>query len=80
MTRFNCNFMRTAIVIAGGLLLLAILLLSPVLLMAKPLPDPLVWLVYPGFAALVSSPLVMLFTALITLAPSVNSQLQNCQH
>ena len=80
MTRFNCNSMRTAIVTAGGLLLLAILLLSPMLLMEKPLPDPLVWLVYPGFAALISSPLVLLVTSLLSLLPSVNSQLQNCQH
>lgn len=77
---FTCNSMRTAIIIAGSLLALAILLLSPVVLLSKPLAYPVYLLVYPGFAALILSPLVLLATALVTLLPSVNNQLQNCQH
>jgi hypothetical protein len=72
--------MRTAVILAGGLLLIAILLLSPVIFMAKPLPYVLVLLVYPGFAALVMSPIVLLATAFTSLLPSVNARLQNCQH
>jgi hypothetical protein len=72
--------MRTAVLTAGALLLLALLLLSPALFMSEPIPHTLMLLVYPGFAALIMSPLVLVATALISLVPSVNERLQNCQH
>ena len=72
--------MRTAILVAGGLLILAILLFSPVILLAKPLPYAVTLFVYPGFAALILSPVILIVTALTSLLPSVNAQLQNCQH
>ncbi len=77
---FTCQSMRTAIIIAGSLLAVAILLLLPVIILPKPLPYPVVLFVYPGFAALILSPLVLLATAVVSLVPSVNSQLHNCQH
>jgi len=80
MATFTCQSMRTAIILAGALLALAALLLSPVIFMPKPLPFPLVYFVYPGFAALILSPLVLVATAITSLVPSVNAQLQNCQH
>ena len=80
MARFTCSSMKTAIIISGSLLALAVLLLLPVILLPKPLPDPVVLLVYPGFGALILSPLVLLVTALVSLVPSVNAQLHNCQH
>jgi hypothetical protein len=55
-------------------------LLLPVILLPKPLPVPVVFFIYPAFGALVLSPLVLLATALVSLVPSVNAQLQNCQH
>jgi hypothetical protein len=72
--------MRTAVILAAGLLLLALLLLAPAIFMTKPLPPMLVLLVYPGFAALVMSPIILLVTAVTSLLPSVNNRLQNCQH
>ncbi len=80
MATFTCNSMRTTIILSGSLLLLAILFLLPVILLPKPLPELVSILVYPGFGALILSPLVLLVTALISLLPSVNVQLQNCQH
>ena len=77
---FTCNSMRTGIIIAGSLLVLAIILLLPVILLPKPLPVPVVFFIYPAFGSLVLSPLVLLVTALVSLVPSVNAQLQNCQH
>lgn len=72
--------MRTAVILAGGLLLLAILLLSPAIFLPSPVPHYLVVLVYPGFAALVMGPIVLLAAAVTSLIPSVNARLQNCQH
>ncbi|MEN8179998.1 MAG: hypothetical protein ABFS39_15460 [Pseudomonadota bacterium] len=80
MANFSCKSMRTAIIVAGGLLSLAILLLSPVILLPKPLPYVVTLFVYPGFAALILSPVILIATALTSLVPSVNAQLQNCQH
>ena len=80
MSAFSCKSMRTAVMSAGALLLLAILLLSPVIFLSKPLPQNLVVLIYPGFAALLMSPLVLLVTAFVSLIPAVNARLQNCQH
>ncbi len=80
MSLISCKTMRTAVFLAGGLLLLAILLLSPVILMAKPVPHALILLVYPGFAALLMSPIVLMATAFTSLLPSVSARLQNCQH
>lgn len=80
MSVFACRSMRTAVLLAGALLLLAILLLSPVIFLSRPIPHHLVVLVYPGFAALVMSPVVLVLTALTSLIPAVNARLQNCQH
>ena len=77
---FTCKSMRTATLLAGGLLVLAILLLSPVIFLPKPLPYPVMLLVYPGFGALILSPLVLLVAALTSMLPAVNARLQNCQH
>jgi hypothetical protein len=80
MFAFTCKTMRSAVLLAAALLLLAALLLFPVIFMSKPIPQGLVVLVYPGFAALVMSPVVLLVTALTSLIPAVNARLQNCQH
>jgi hypothetical protein len=77
---FTCKTMRTAVLSAAVLLLLGVLLLSPVIFMSRPIPQGLWLLVYPGFAALLMSPVVLLVTALTSLIPSVNARLQNCQH
>lgn len=80
MTIFNCKSMRAGVIASAALLMLGILLLTPVLLLSEPKPYALVLLVYPGFGALLMSPLVLLATALASLLPSVNIRLQNCQH
>ena len=80
MFAFTCKVMRTAVLTAAALLLLAVLLLSPVIFLSKPIPQGLWLLVYPGFAALVMSPVVLLVTALASLIPSVNARLRSCQH
>ena len=80
MTLFTCNTLRATILLAGGLLALAILLLLPVILLPKPLPYAVTLLVYPGFATLIMSPLVLVAVGIISALPSVNAQLHNCQH
>ncbi|MEN8167476.1 MAG: hypothetical protein ABFR65_08375 [Pseudomonadota bacterium] len=80
MTIFTCKSMRSAVITSAVLLVIGTILLSPVVFMSKPLPAFLVPLVYPGFATLVMSPLVLLVAALASLVPSVNERLQNCQH
>ena len=80
MSVFTCKTMRTAVLLAGALLLLDILLLLPAIFMNRPIPHHLVLLVYPAFAALVMSPVILLVTALTSLIPAVNARLQNCQH
>jgi hypothetical protein len=72
--------MRTAVLLSVGSLLVAIILLSPVIFTQQPVPDYLMVLVYPGFAALVMSPVILFATALTSLMPSVRVRLENCQH
>ena len=77
---FTCKSMRTAVAVSAVLLVLGILLLTPALVLSQPVPLPLVVLIYPGFATLLMSPVIILATALASLLPSVNSRLENCQH
>jgi hypothetical protein len=72
--------MRTTVVVSAVLLLVGVLLLTPAMILPKPLPYPFVILIYPGFAALLMSPVVLLATALASLVPSINARLENCQH
>ena len=80
MTILTCKSMRTAVIASAALMLLGIVLLGLVLLPAEPTASFLVVLIYPAFAALVVSPLVLLATALASLLPSINHRLENCQH
>ena len=65
---------------SAALMLLGIGLLGLVLLPPEPTPNFLVVLIYPAFAALLVSPLVLFATALVSLLPSINHRLENCQH
>ncbi len=72
--------MRAAVIASGSMLVLSVVLLAPVLLLSDPVPGLFVWFVYPGFAALLISPAILLAAALASLVPSVNEHLKNCQH
>jgi hypothetical protein len=69
-----------AVVVSGALLLAGIGLLLLILATMATGNMSLSVLIYPGFAALISSPLVLISAFAVSLIPTVNAQLQDCQH
>ena len=80
VTIFTCKSMRTAVMAAVVLLAIGFLLMAPALILPEPVPHAMVILIYPGFAALLMSPVIIFLAALASLFPSVNARLENCQH
>jgi hypothetical protein len=75
-----CKSMRAAVVASGLLLVLGVILLAFPLATSSSGVNALSVLIYPGFAALIMSPIVLLSATLASLIPSVNSRMQDCQH
>ncbi len=80
MSIFSCGTLRAGVVVSIGLLLLGIVFVSPTVIFSAPLELPVLFFHFAGFAAILASPVVLLVTLLLSLFPSVNDRLNECQH
>jgi len=80
MSLINCNKVRIAVAVAGGLFLLGLVLQTPRLLLETDYPVLTTLLSGSGLFAMVLSPLLMLVTATLALIPGISRRLELCNH
>jgi len=80
MSLINCNKVRIAVTVAGGLFLLGLALQTPRLFLETDFPVLTTLLSGSGLFAMVLSPLLMLVTATLALIPGISRRLELCNH